>query len=209
MTSSSGQDSAPVSAAVGYLSRGVGHQVIPVAIERRSVLVAFEPDLDVHRRREDDGTGAIRSRRLLHALWSLPYQLRWPAGALDPCDTATLRLEGAGFVDIDGDGFVRRYQPPGRVWAVGVRGSRLLEAVERVGLFPTIFRRYAIASRSSRNDQEAVTVATNMGIGTVVEAASDLTVLSEPDPPQVGVPGVYRWWLSEVAYEGWRQLNVH
>jgi hypothetical protein len=196
-------------AAVGYLSEGVGQQVFPVTIEHRSVLVAFEPDLDEHRRRQDEGTAALRSRRLLHALWSLPYQLRWPAGALDPRDTATLRLEGAGFVDIDGDGFLRRYQPPGRVWAVGVRGSRLLEAVERVGLFPAIFRRYAIASRSSRNDQDAVTVASKMGIGTIVEAPADLRVLSEPDPPQLGVPGVYRWLLSEVAYEGWRHLNVH
>jgi hypothetical protein len=180
-----------------------------VSVEGRSVLVAFEPDPHEHRRRDDQEVGAISSRRLLHALWSLPDQLRWPASGLDPYDTETLLSQGAGFVQTDGGNFVRLYQPPGQVRAVGLRSRRLDDAVQRVGLFPPIFFRYAIAARRCRSDDEAVITASAKGIGTAIAGSSGLTVLSEPDPPRTGVPGVYRWWLAEVAYEAWRQVNVH
>ncbi|MGH3472065.1 MAG: hypothetical protein ACRDPG_08485 [Nocardioidaceae bacterium] len=157
----------------------------------------------------ESGVGAVRSRRLLHALWSLPHQVSWPAAGLDHLDTETLESDGVGFVEVNRNTFLRTYQPPGRVHAVGLHSSRLVDAVRRVGLFPPIFARYAIAARSCRTDEDAVVSAAALGIGAAVALPGGLLVRSEPGSPARGAPGVYRWWIAEVAYQRWRQASAH
>lgn len=193
---------------VRYLTDRAGCQVVPLSIEGRSVLAAFEPNLDEHHRRRAVGITAVRSRRLLHALWALPRELPWPASALDPDDLSTLVAEGAGAVEL-GDQVVRRYQPAGQVRAVGVRSKWLGDSVQRVGMMPPIFVRYAIATSRHDSDERAASVAAELGVGVATDEPSGVTVHSEPAAAQTGVPGVYRWWLSEAAYAAWLQLNVH
>lgn len=191
-----------------YLSHRAGCQVVPLPIEGRAFLAAFEPDFHEHQRRQAIGLGAVRSRRLLHALWALPSELSWPASALDGEDLSTLVSEGAGVAEV-GDSVLRRYQPPGQVRVVGVRGRWLSDSVQRVGMMPPIFLRYAIATRRHRFDQQAVSMAAEMGIGAATDEPSGVTVHAEPAAAHTGVPGVYRWWLSETAYAAWLQRNVH
>jgi hypothetical protein len=191
-------------AAIRFLKEGAGCHVVSASIEGRPVLVAFEPDPHEHPRRREQSLGAVRSRRLLHALWALPLQLPWTMGGLTPIDTETLEsADATGFVSINGDMLTRTYQPPGRVLAIGVRGARLADAVQRASLYPGIFARYAIGAKPGRSDDEAVATAAALGIGTAVRGRSGLVVHTEAEPPRKGAPGVYRWWMAEVAYEAW------
>ncbi len=196
-------------ATLRYVQEEVEFEVVSANVEGRPVLMAFEPDPYEHPRRRDESLTSMPSRRLLHALWSLPCQIPWPAYGLDELDVDTLESEGSGFVVVDHDALVRIYQPPGRVHAVAMRTRRLTDAVTRVGQFPPIFSRYAIATRSCASDHEAVAAAIALGIGAVVAHPDGLQVRSEPAIPQRGVPGVYRWWLAELAYQQWRQASAH
>jgi hypothetical protein len=196
-------------AVVRYLQERAGCEVVSAKVEGRPVLLAFEPDPYEHPRRRHNSLATVPSRRLLHALWSLPHQIPWPACGLDQLDIETLESDGAGFVAVDHGTFVRIYQPPGRVHAVAMRSRRLTDAVNRVGQFPPIFSRYAIATRSCGSDHEAVVAAAALGIGTAMAHSGGLQVRSEPATPQRGVPGVYRWWLAELAYREWRQASAH
>jgi hypothetical protein len=196
-------------ATVRYMREGAGFEVVSASIEGQPVLLAFEPDPHEHRRRLDHGVGAVRSRRLLHALWSLSHQVSWPAAGFDHLNAETLESDGAGFVEVNRDTFVRTYQPPGRVHAVGLHSSRLVDAVRRVGMFPPIFARYAIAARPCRTDEDAVVSAAALGIGAAVALPGELLVGSRPGSPEMGAPGVYRWWIAEVAYQRWRQASAH
>jgi hypothetical protein len=161
-----------------------------------------------HRRRVDVGVGAVGSRRLLHALWELPGAVPWPVDATDSVDVATLEADGAGFVDIDHATITRLYEPVGTVRAVVVVRPRLADALRSASLMPRIFYRLAIATREAGVD-EAVACARSLGVGAAVCTASELDLRVAPAAPMLGVPGIYRWWLAEVAYEEWRQTNAH
>jgi hypothetical protein len=114
-----------------------------------------------------------------------------------------------GLVAKNGEGLVRLYQPPGTVRAVAVRRAKLIDAVKQVASFPGIFGRYAFASRRSPTDEEAAAAASTLGVGAAITRSSGLVVLSEALPPDVGVPGIYRWWLAETAYDAWLQESAH
>jgi len=203
-TSRRADSSAMEAAAIRHLHDGAGCTVVAAAVEGRPVLFAFKPDSYEHLRRTEEAIGAVRSRRLLHALWALPHQVPWPVSGLGPVDASTLESrEAAGFVSVNADIFTRLYQPPGQVVAIGLRGGRLADAVRRASLFPAIFSRYAIGTRPSRGDNDALAIAAAHGIGTALTGPTGLIAHTCAAAPHKGAPGVYRWWMAEVAYEAW------
>lgn len=205
-----GADSSAVQvAAARHVSEDVGGQVVSVTVEGRSIMVALDVDQAEHARRAEIGVGAVCSRRLLHALWELPANVAWPRSGLDAGDLVAFSEAERGLADDDGEALVRRYQPVGTVRAVGVRRARLIDAVQQVAVFPGIFGRYAFASQRASTDEETAVTAAAMGVGTALVAASSMVVLSDARPPEIGVPGVYRWWLAETAYDAWLQERAH
>jgi hypothetical protein len=195
--------------AARHVSEGAGGQVVAVTVEGRSILVALDVDQAEHSRRSRFEVRAVCCRRLLHALWELPANIAWPRYGLDPADLTAFLDAEPGLVASDGDGLLRLYQPAGTVRAVAVRHAKLIDAVEQVALFPAIFGRYAFASRRNPTDEVAAAAASTLGVGAAITASSGLVVLSQALAPEVGVPGVYRWWLAETAYDAWLQESAH
>jgi hypothetical protein len=196
-------------AATRHVSEVVGGHVVSVTVEGRSIMVALEVDQAEHVRRAELGIGAVCSRRLLHALWELPANVTWPRSGLDAVDLLAFSEAERGLVDDDGEVLVRRYQPVGIVRAVGVRRAKLIDAVTQVTAFPGIFSRYAFGSQRTSTDEEAAATASALGVGAAMAASPGLVILSDARPPEVGVPGVYRWWLAETAYDAWLQESAH
>lgn len=192
-----------------HIAGAAVHDVVPAVLHSRTVLMALELDITEHARRLERSVGPLRSRGLLHALWTLPEGLAWPTSGLDPLDVLTLEREGDGFVVMDEDAVIRVYRPAGRVRAIGLVGGRLPDVVATASRFPPIFRRYAVAAKAASTDPQVVAAARTVGIGAAIAGPNGLRVLGEAEPAQVGVPGVYRWWLAEVAYRSWLQTNAH
>ncbi len=192
-----------------YIAAGEAHDVVRAVLDGRHVLMAFELDVSEHTRRIEQSVGPVRSRGLLHALWSLPEDLAWPESGLDRIDAETLRREGKGFVAVTRGSVTRVYRPAGGVRAVGLAGRRLVDVVGAACQFPPIFRRYAIATRTGRSDVEAIKMAQAVGVGAAVTCSERLRVVARADAARAGVPSVYRWWLAEVAYRAWLQTNAH
>ena len=195
--------------AATYVADGSGHDVVPVVLDGRTVLMAFELDAAEHARRLERSLGPVRSRGLLHALWALPEGILWPVSGLDQPDAETLNFEGHGHVTEEGGSINRVYRPAGQVRAIGLAARRLVDAVGSAGQFPPIFRRYALSTSAGRTDLDAVAIALTVGVGAAIARLDGLSVLAQAEPPKTGVPSVYRWWLAEVAYRGWLQTNAH
>lgn len=192
-----------VSMVVRYLADEAGVDCVTARVEGQTVLLTFDIDSAEHNRRQATAVGAVRSRRLLHALWALPRGIPWAVASLDDFDVDTLEAEGAGFVEMEGDVVERLYQPPGRVTAVGLRRRQLVDALSAAGRFPPIYSRYGIGPAVSSVGEESLAAAQMMGVGAILVAKDSMAVLAQAAPPVAGVPGVYRWWLAEIAYEAW------
>jgi len=186
-----------------FLSAESSCDVLLVSIEGSNVLLTFEADPTENMRRQAAAVRAVRSRRLLHALWQLPTGLEWPSSRLDPVDIATFDREGVGFVVTTQGGIRRTYEPPGRVAAIAVRRQALSNAVSAVAQLPAVYYRYAFGSTVTRHDDSAIAAAQGLGIGAGVEVCDQLIVHCLAGTPIVGIPGIYRWWLAEIAYEAW------
>lgn len=185
------------------------HGALAVTLDGHRVLLSFRAARGEHDRRVRAEVRSVLSRRLLHALWTVPHGVAVSRIAIDRVDVETMEAEGAGFVEVDDLSLVRLYEPAGDVDAVTIIRRRLVDAVNAVGQFPPTLRRYAVATRTSPSDLLAVEIAAEIGVGTVIETASEPTVLTDSAERQRGVPGVYRWWLAEVAYAQWLQANAH
>jgi hypothetical protein len=178
-------------------------------LDGQRVVLSFRPTLTEHQRRNSAGVGSVRSRRLLHALWAVPHGVAVGRADVDPVDLATMDAEGAGFVELDDRSLVRVYEPAGAVDAVTIVRRRLVDAVHKVGEFPPTLRRFAVATGRSATDLYAVETAVEIGVGTAIETPTDRRVLTDSAERERGVPGIYRWWLAEVAYGQWLQTNAH
>jgi hypothetical protein len=192
-----------------YITDGAAHDVVTAVLDGRVVLMAFEVDAAEHERRGQRPYGAVRSRGLLHALWALPEGIAWPVSGLSRLDADTLKDEGDGFVTWIDESVVRLYRPAGHVWAVGLASKRLIDAVATASQFPPIFRRYAVAAKATRSDPDAIAAARTVGVGVAVTGPDGLNVVGRAEPARTGVPGIYRWWLAEMAYRSWLQTNAH
>ena len=162
-------------------------------------------------RRECSGLGAVTSRGLLHALWSVPYEIPVPWSSLSPLDRSTLESEGRGWVAPSQLGVVRRYQPPGTVKTVTVSDASLPRAIDRVSARPPVFQRIALWKRTTaatpRVRQATLDRALLLGIGIVLSSPYGVSELLAPQPAVVGLPSVYRWWQAELAYQSWLTIR--
>jgi hypothetical protein len=176
------------------------HEVVELSVDGVRCFASFAPDASELQRRQATNAGAATDRRLLHALWELPEGVPVSWCSLDPFDVATLRDVGEGYIHDLGSAVLRSYRPAGKVTAVAAVAGRLDEAVRRVGQYPPIFRRLAVCVGVKCVQDDEIDLAIRYGIGGVVLQESEARVVAEPAPPRLGVPSVYRWWISELAY---------
>ena len=193
-------------AVVDDLAQETGCDVVMTSIKGGRVMLAFEPDPYEHPRRCENSVGAVLSRRLLHA--SGPYPRHTLADSrADELDVATLTSEGLAALDTRRRPGCQALQPPDASVALPFKARGLERGPPRAGGFPPTFLRYAIGVRRSMTDAEAITAAVSLGIGARVMGPTRLVVHAESELRERGVPGIYRWWLAEVAYDAWlRQM---
>lgn len=179
--------------------RGDHSAVVDMHIDQHQFVASFELDQEEHLRRHELGLGPVTNTGLLHALWSIPEGTPMAASALDERDRLTLRELGDGHVQGSAM-LIRRYLPPGQITAVIAVAETMDQAVTRASWLPPIYWRIATAWKPTRHTGEGD------GIGAVLIAAEPVLVV-EPEPPILGVPAVYRWWMSELAYRNWAAGN--
>lgn len=178
---------------------------VELCVDGARFAVDFHIDQTEHERRMIAGAGPATDTGLLHALWSLPAGIEIPMSALDQHDIVTLLELGDGYVE-GMENLTRTFTPAGRVAAVAVVADSLGEAFTRAARLPPIFWRVAAGlERDGRAD--LVTLGRSRGIGGLVMSSDGPRLLVSPRPPRLGVPAVYRWWLSELAYRNWLYAN--
>ena len=177
--------------------------VVSFQIDGSPMLGAFELDEVEHMRRDRQGVGAVTSCGLLHGLWLLPRGGPVEAACLP--DIKVQRLRAAPEMAVETmDGFVRTYSPPGILRAVAFLGCSLRQRVLRAVRFVPIVERYVVASYKRHPVPLQIEyLAREWGVGIIEMDEVGKTELSVPaDVAERGVPGVYRWWAAEQAYEG-------
>lgn len=179
---------------------------LDVIVDGQPLVVVFSPDVAEHKRRTELATGAVTSRRLLHALWAVPAGLTWPTSAVAAEDVRTLEREGHGFATVRDGHVERHFQPAGQVEAIVTFRRRLSDAVAAAAAFPPVFRRYAVARHMPKRPADTFGDAERYGVGVLFPDGSHGPVRAVE--PIVGVPAVYRWWFAEVAYRAWLP-NAH
>lgn len=180
---------------------GVG-TIVSFRIDGAPMLGAFELDEAEHMRRDQQGVGAVTSCGLLHGLWMLPTGGPVNAAALP--DIKVQRLRSAPeMAQETPQGFVRTYSPPGILRAAAFVGGSLLQRVCRAARFTPIVERYAVADYRRRTVPLRVEyLAREWGVGIIETNQIGAYELKVPAAPaERGVPGVYRWWAAEQAYQ--------
>lgn len=184
-----------------------GLPAVAINVDGQGLVAAFAPDAGEHQRRSAVGVGAVTSRALLHGLWLLPAGVSVPTQALP--EPKRKRLQRAnGFACEDDASFHRLYSPAGTVKVIGIAGADCRRSVMHAIRFTPIVQRVAVADASSRPSPATLDLAGQFGVGVLAAHSDRYTVLRQPAPAVVGVPAVYRWWLAELAYEGWLQHSA-
>lgn len=169
-------------------------------MDGRAVTVMIELDLSEHQRRVGEGVGAVTGTGVLHGLWLLPSGIPVPVDRLPPVKQSRLREQRGVCIERHGY-FERTYVPPGKVLAVAIESSNPDRALGGAAQLPPIFQRAAIVGPLGRlRGVRLMTEATQVAIGLVERSASGPRVLVTPPPSIIGRPGVYRWWIAELAY---------
>lgn len=195
---------APFSAALG-LSLAVHADSVDVELEGRQVALALSTDSAEHDRRRSAGVGAVTSTGMLHGLWLLPSGGTVPASEIPASKRARFRSE-PGWVHEGPAGFKRLYHPAGVVTAAAVARARSADALRIAASLPPIFDRYVVANNPSR---ALMADAADLGLGVIAVPNRDSEIMLFPRRCVTGRPAVYRWWLAEIAYERWLQMNAH
>ena len=181
---------------------GIG-SIVSFQIDGSPMLGAFELDEAEHMRRDRQGVGAVTSCGLLHGLWMLPTG--GPVTTTCLPDVKVRRLRAAPeMVEETAQGFVRTYSPPGVLRSVAFVGRSLQQRVWRAARFTPIVERYAIVDYRRRAIPLGIEyLAREWGVGIIKTKEVGASELSVPAATaERGVPGVYRWWAAEQAYQG-------
>lgn len=195
----------PPSPAANGLRRAVCADSVDVELEGRQVALAVAVDWAEHDRRRSAGLGAVTSTGMLHGLWLLPSGGAVPASQVPVSKRVRFRSE-SGWVHEGSTGFHRLYNPAGVVTAAAVARAKNADALRAAAALPPIFDRYVVARSPSR---ALIADATALGLGIIATAGQEAEVIVSPGRSVTGRPAVYRWWLAEIAYERWRQMNAH
>lgn len=184
----------------------VGGSAVRFSIDGLPMTGAFELYPDEHERRKGAGVGAITCRALLHGLWLLPRGGSTPPEMLP--DVKVQRLRAAPHVAEETDaGFVRIYEQPGVLRSVLFSGGRVERSVARAARFTTIVQRFVLIDEERQAVPLSVEwLAREWGVGIIgLRQGFDPRILVPAITAEVGVPGVYRWWVAELAYERYLQ----
>lgn len=177
--------------------------IVSFEIDGSPMLGALELDEVEHMRRDQQGVGAVTSSGLLHGLWLLPTG--GPVETTCLPDVKVQRLRAAPeVVEETTQGFVRTYSPPGILRAVAFLGRSLEHRVMRAIRFAPIVERYVVVDYKRRSvPLRAQYMAREWGVGIVaMDELGNTEQIVPADAAERGVPGVYRWWAAEQAYEG-------
>ena len=177
-------------------------QLVQVIADGASWTAGFVLDKSEHYRRVSAGGGPVVDRRALHALWELPTGEWIGASALNRRDVETLEACNESLVEQDGRHFRRLFRPAGRVRLAICAASRLERGLWRMSRLPPIFYRF-VTSTSESLSERAIELAHRRGVGVISPGIEGSDVLVPARPPLRGCPAVYRWWIDELAYEGW------
>lgn len=176
--------------------------VVDLTVDGASMLAAFQPDDEEHRRRAALNIGAVTSTALLHGLWLLPWGV--PVPVTEVPDHKRRHLDVASnLVDVTDAGYQRRYSPPGVVRSVAFGGSKIGRALHRAIRFTPIVQRLVYSEGPVRPSSANVRKAEEAGVGLLECSHGTARLLVEPSPAEIGVPAVYRWWIAELAYASW------
>lgn len=181
---------------------GVG-TVVSFQIDGSPMLGAFELDEVEHMRRNRQGVGAVTSCGLLHGLWLLPT-----GGTVEPVQLPEVKVQrlrtAPEMATETAKGFVRTYSPPGILRAVAFLGRSLQHRVMRAIRFAPIVQRYVVVDYKRRSvPLRAQYMAREWGVGIVgMDEFGNTEQIVPAEAAERGVPGVYRWWAAEQAYEG-------
>lgn len=184
-----------------------GLPAVVIRLEGKEIVAAFDPDVGEHERRSTAGTGAVTSRALLHGLWLLPAGIPVPTAAIPERKRQHLR-DACHLAQEDGDCLERLYSPAGAVRAIAIAGADIERSVGQAIRFTPIVQRVVVADFTSHPSSAMLDLADRWGAGVVTAGEDGCDVLRQPAPAVVGVPAVYRWWLAELAYEGWLQQSA-
>lgn len=173
---------------------------VRLRVDGRAVIVLFDLDAGEHQRRVDGGLGAVTSTGLLHALWLLPSDVPVPIEQVPSVKQARLRRAHGMCSEREGS-FERVYSPAGRVVAVAAESGAPDRALRAAAQLPPIFERAAVVGPlGTRRRERLAAEATQLGVGLVEGGDSTAQLVVSPLPAQRGRPGVYRWWVAELAY---------
>jgi hypothetical protein len=185
-----------------------GDSAVEVCLDGVRAAVSFRPDGAEHRRRMDADVSAVTSLALLHALWLLPAGFPVPPSDIPPAK-AKLLLEAPQHVDLVKGSFVRRYQAAGKVDVVGLTGRHGDKVIARAIRCSPIFRRLALLGpTTSEPSRASLAAAREWGIGVISVAEDELEVVVAAAPGVLGIPSVYRWWVSELAYSSYASAQA-
>lgn len=184
-----------------------GLPAVAIRLEGKEMAAAFDPDVGEHARRSSAGAGAVTSRALLHGLWLLPTGVPVPTAAIPERKRQHLRAAGH-FAHEDGGCLERLYSPAGAVRAIAIAGADIERSVSQAIRFTPIVQRVVVTDVTTRPSPATLGLAEEWGVGVVTARENGCDVLCHPAPAVVGVPAVYRWWLAELAYEGWLQQSA-
>lgn len=193
-----------VASAAAALADATLTRAVDVVLDGSRVALALVVDGAEHDRRRSIGAGAVTSTGMLHGLWLLPSGVPVPRFEIPEPKRSRL-LSDPAMVSTGPEGMLRLYNPPGVVTAIAVERARSQDALRCARRFPPILDRYITTGAWT---EQLLMQAKCFGIGVIQHDHSHPSVVLRPSPREHGVPAVYRWWLAEVAYERWRQLNA-
>lgn len=184
-----------------------GLPAVAIRLEGKEIAAAFDPDFGEHARRSTAGAGAVTSRALLHGLWLLPTGVPVPTAAIPERKRQHLRTAGHFAHEVGGQ-LERLYSPAGAVRAIAIAGADIERSVRQAIRFTPIVQRVVVTDVTTQPSPATLGLAEEWGVGVVTARENGSDVLRHPAPAVVGVPAVYRWWLAELAYEGWLQQSA-
>lgn len=194
--------SAP-SLAQDWLAGRSKSEVVQIVLDGQPLLALLDVQAAEHTRRQHVGVGAITSKALLCGLWMLPTGAPVQADQLPSAKVERFK-RSSGVVEESPAGWARHYSPAGVVRALAIVRRAARPALDAASQLPPIFDRWAFADEGLRNPSSQLLARAAMaGVGLARIDDTSGSAVVEAAPAIVGVPGVFRWWIGEVAYAAW------
>ena len=170
------------------LQRSSGLPVAEIRLDGALCLATIAIDEFEFEQRAASRLGAVTDRQLLSALWNV-------AAGKEVDIECQNKLKQSGFASGPTEHGVRNYAPIGSVQSLSFRGR---QSVKQAAEWPPTFERIAIVDSPTAAQVE---LAGNTGVGiAALMVAGDIHFAVTPQPPVVGSPGLFRWWIAELCF---------